>query len=82
MHIFKIASFFRICINTSSFCTASSIFVDILVSKRKKMYSMILHYFIKLGMRWNIALIDFRTPPELACTDKSSIELLIKICWK
>ena len=44
---------------------------------------MILHYFIKLGMRWNIALIDFRTPPELACTDKWSIELLKKFCcWK
>ena len=34
-------------------------------------------------MRWNIALIDFRTPPELACTDKLSIELLKKFCcWK
>ena len=29
-------------------------------------------------MGCNIALIEFKTPPELACTDKWSIELLKK----
>ena len=34
-------------------------------------------------MGCNIALIEFKTPPELACTDKWSIELLKKYCcWK
>ena len=41
-------------------------------------YSMFLHSFIKLCMGCNIALIDYRTPLELACTDKLSIELLKK----
>ena len=46
-------------------------------------YSMFLHSFIKLCMGCNIALIEFKTPPELACTDKWSIELLKKYCcWK
>ena len=39
---------------------------------------MLLHLFIELCMGCNIASIDYRTPLELACTDKLSIELLKK----
>ena len=41
-------------------------------------YSMFLHSFIILCMGCNIALIEFKTPPELACTAKWSVELLEK----